>query len=584
MKRLAFLPLVALLAAGCFGGANKTKAGSESLRQLTFVMQTPDAPDPNAEYFIQQVKQRTNGRIHIVEGGTDYGSCNPEHEAGLVAALRAGRAQMAYIPSRAWERGTSVSAFRALQAPFLIGDYRTLHRVASGRIGASMLRSLGQIGVVGLGLVPDELRRALGRRPLVSPKALDGARIRVVTSPTSVIALRALDARPLTDFTCHEVGPALASGRLDGVETSTKSIADNDYVHVAQYVAGNLALFAKTQTIAIRRAAFERLSARDRTALRAAAAAAVAHADPAAQERHEVQQLCRQGLRVVPVTPRSLAALRRQAAAAVVELRRDATTRTFINEITRLRTSGSAPLSACTGAAPAHANATPSGSFPQGRFMSNITRADFEKAGAGYQEPFPRPFVLTFDHGRWHTNEEPPFSGTYSVRGDEVTFVIARPRDNAGQRERVRWSYYRGRLTFQIVDVHDPGSRVIYTAHPFRRIGAAAPEFPTGTFETQITAADLRGTPFPAEDAHWERLTFRADGTWRDEWFHPRRADQPVGEGRYTVEGNVVTLMPANPDVLKWSYYRGFLTFRIVSDPDVFGSFTYTVHPWRKIR
>lgn len=35
---------------------------------------------------------------------------------------------------------------------------------------------------------------------------------------------------------------------------------------------------------------------------------------------------------------------------------------------------------------------------------------------------------------------------------------------------RDKWSYYRGELTFEIVEVADAGSRVIYTAHPWRRI------------------------------------------------------------------------------------------------------------------
>jgi hypothetical protein len=35
----------------------------------------------------------------------------------------------------------------------------------------------------------------------------------------------------------------------------------------------------------------------------------------------------------------------------------------------------------------------------------------------------------------------------------------------------VRWSYFDGQLTFAIVDVADTGSRVIYTAHPWRKTG-----------------------------------------------------------------------------------------------------------------
>ena len=40
-----------------------------------------------------------------------------------------------------------------------------------------------------------------------------------------------------------------------------------------------------------------------------------------------------------------------------------------------------------------------------------------------------------------------------------------------GAPEKVRWSYFDGQLTFGIVDVADTGSRVIYTAHPWRKTG-----------------------------------------------------------------------------------------------------------------
>ena len=37
--------------------------------------------------------------------------------------------------------------------------------------------------------------------------------------------------------------------------------------------------------------------------------------------------------------------------------------------------------------------------------------------------------------------------------------------------ETVRWSYLNGLLTFTVVDVQDSGSRIIYSAHPWRKIG-----------------------------------------------------------------------------------------------------------------
>ena len=54
------------------------------------------------------------------------------------------------------------------------------------------------------------------------------------------------------------------------------------------------------------------------------------------------------------------------------------------------------------------------------------------------------------------------------MKGDEVTFNSPTLDDNP---EIVRWSYYDGQLTFRIVSVGDPEGRIIYTVHPWRKVG-----------------------------------------------------------------------------------------------------------------
>ena len=63
--------------------------------------------------------------------------------------------------------------------------------------------------------------------------------------------------------------------------------------------------------------------------------------------------------------------------------------------------------------------------------------------------------------------DQGPVTGRYVVKGDEVTFSVSQATGWSAT-ETVRWSYFDGQLTFAIVDVSDTGSRVIYTAHPWR--------------------------------------------------------------------------------------------------------------------
>ena len=72
---------------------------------------------PDAAYFADQVKERTDGRVRIVIDGRTYTSIDPDNELRLVRDLAGGKVALAYLASRAWERD-GVTAFRALQAPF----------------------------------------------------------------------------------------------------------------------------------------------------------------------------------------------------------------------------------------------------------------------------------------------------------------------------------------------------------------------------------------------------------------------------------------------------------------------------------
>jgi hypothetical protein len=113
-------------------------------------------------------------------------------------------------------------------------------------------------------------------------------------------------------------------------------------------------------------------------------------------------------------------------------------------------------------------------------------------------------------------------------------------------------------------------------------VGMAA-RFPTGTFLTKITVKDLVAAGLSTSDAHWETLTFRSDGTFRDVWFHPTQPNQEPLNGHYIVKGNALRLIPT-PDSVRWSYANGRLTFAIIKVPDPLARLVYTAHPWQKIK
>jgi TRAP-type C4-dicarboxylate transport system substrate-binding protein len=441
-------------------------------------MQAPDGPTSDELYLQRQVKLRTDGRVRIVLDNLDYTSRYPDNEAKLVRDLRNGKVSFAWLPARAWERASPIHVFRALQAPFLVDSYPLLDRIATGPIGQSMLRSLSSVGIAGLGLVPNELRRPLGRFPLDSLAAFRGARIRVVTSPTSVRDLNAIGAIPLTRFSAQGTTVALAHGKLDGVESELRSILNNYYVQPAPYLPTNLTMFAKLQTVVIRADALAGLSPADGAALRAAVVATARHADPGDEEKDEEKQLCQQGLRLVTATAADLAALRRAEAPVYARLERDAATRSAIEAIEALKRKLPADAS-LLGPCPrqkAAAARSPAGAarFPQGTFETTVTAADFNARQQVHNIPLPSRSVYVFHDGRFREYtrpvSQPPGGGRYVVAGNVVTLITETPASSRGVHDVLRWSYYRGELTFRVVSVFDSESRIIYSAHPYRRV------------------------------------------------------------------------------------------------------------------
>jgi hypothetical protein len=109
--------------------------------------------------------------------------------------------------------------------------------------------------------------------------------------------------------------------------------------------------------------------------------------------------------------------------------------------------------------------------FPQGRYSSPLTAADFSRYGGQMDPSFPHPWIITMRRGRWKTNERPAFAGPYVLRGNQITFVVKYPADAAGTRQTLRWAYGHKRLRFTIVSGVEGGDQAIYLAHPWHWIG-----------------------------------------------------------------------------------------------------------------
>jgi TRAP-type transport system periplasmic protein len=484
MTRSTLIPtlLAATVAAGCGGsGGNETnKAGApvEGKRQVV-TLQATDAGSDEAQYLARRIEQRSAGTLEVRLAG-DYDSRVPANEGKLARALRAGDEDFAILPSRAWTTA-GVSAFAALQAPFVLGTHDAARKAMAGPAGEMLAGELRQADVEPLALVPTQLRRLLATRALTTPQRFDGARLRIVDNETTAAIITALGGEPRQGLQSTEVLGAIRKGRLDGAESAPAFIVDNGYGTAAKHLTGYV-LFDRVDTIVASPAALERLSADQQKSLRAAAAdTARFAATQTAREDEDIVKLCRQGVRVDVPNAASLQALAAATGPVRAALARDAATNEVLKRLSATPGAGPQALAApaaCTGGrrepAPKAGAQAP---FPEGTYVVTVTKADehrFGEYGANFQKTITHHY--RFRNGRmryWIAPEfgpqedRCPCGAAYEVKGDQL--IITWDRSEWAP-ETSRWSYFDGKLTFTESDVGAGFDKATYFAHPWRRV------------------------------------------------------------------------------------------------------------------
>ena len=469
-----------------------SKAGSTAQHAQTIVLQMPDGADPDGLYFAQDVAKLSHGALKVTIDSQTYDSQSPPNEARLTADIRAGRVSFAYQPARDWA-AVGVPGFQALMAPFAVTTVAASQRVAASPVAATVLGQLPGYGAIGLGLIAGEPRQILSTRPLFTQAQFAGQRIRIADNPQAAALVTALGARPVQKLASNQVNSRLRTGLVTAVETSPFYVAENAYQTAAPYLT-SYGVFSKFQTLVASKRAWSALPVADQALIRQAAVDTRAHSGQLAyREALKLTQLCQQGVVLDQPTAAQLGTLARDAAAAApagaaaaaVDRQIRALPGTGVQPYATGVPAGCRVASDAASAAAIHQVLTPAvahqggGKIPPGTYVTTDTVADWQ-AGGQYGGEWNTAITFTTvirADGTLRVTQAPdysdqgPASGHYVVKGDEVTFSLSQPGGNWSATEKVRWSYFDGQLTFAIVDVADTSSRVIYTAHPWRKTG-----------------------------------------------------------------------------------------------------------------
>ena len=477
ISRAFVLPAaLAVTLAACAGQSVDKAGGTRTEEPVVLTLANHEQGPQDVQFWIDEVQRRSGGslRIQVTNRWRDQ---DLAYDKATIGDVQAGRVQLAKVAARAYDT-VGVRSFQALVAPFLIDNRALEQRVLESDLIGEMLAGTGKLGVVGLAVLPTELRRPLGiSRPLVTVEDYRGARISVREGEIAKATFAALGATPVVTV----AGRPLAG--LDGAEPGFGTIKGDE--RQAKAVTSNVVFWPMPVTLVVNRTAFDSLTPSQQDALRQAGAAVLSRQFDFLREfdAEDAGILCRRGLRFARASGQDLAALRRAVQAVYDSIEGDPETRSFLQRIVAMKQeTGAASTPETASCSPSASTAGATGQ--QARALDGVYRTRFSKQelvesplleGAGeVNDGNWGELTFSFDRGRVtytqrNNLESYSTSGTYTVNGTAITLSFTEG-GNAGETFAGRWSLYRGVLTFE----RDQALGVLptpYLVKPWRRVG-----------------------------------------------------------------------------------------------------------------
>jgi TRAP-type transport system periplasmic protein len=430
LATVALAVIAAVVSGGCGGGGGSgDKAGGAGepvvLRMANAYGDLQTAPV--IEHFVSQVKERSGGNLRIQVAST-WGDYADDAEQQVVRAVAAGRADLGWAGARVFDT-IGVTSFQALQAPMLIDSYALERAVVAGDMPGQMLQGLTKVGVRGLGVLADGLRRPIAvKHPMLGVADWRGITFGTLKSQGQAQAIRSLGATPMEVFR-RSRNEALKDGRLQGLEMDLFVYERSALAQPAPYVTANVTLWPQLDVLFANPGRLGALTGQQRGWLQQAAQDAAGRSPGLAdRDAQSLKNACRSGARFANASQADLAALRNAFAPVYASLEQDPLTKAFIQRIQALKQSTPAGASlaipaGCTGKAPEQL-AGNTGTAPadlNGTYRYLLTKEDARKVGDPEADEFPFLATVKLHDGQV---EGGCFGqgATYAVDGDRIRF------------------------------------------------------------------------------------------------------------------------------------------------------------------
>lgn len=468
--------------AGCGAGDAVDKYGRPTGPRIELKIGAADPEDPDLAFFVDSVARHSAGSVLMrVEQVSD--AAGKPGEPALVAAVRSGLVAVAFVPSHLW--AAVDPEWEAAQVPFLLTSTAAGVEFARSRAARDLLDAARHQRAIGLAVIPGQSRRLVAATPVVSPADLEGLTVRIDAVQTEA-TLSALGARPIADLGAGQARAGLRSGELDAVVAAPAATLEDSYHLSAPYIS-DLGLPPVITLALAHPGRWRRMPTKAQQALQTAGAETAEHAARAAlaRESGHLQLLCQTGAVIIapPVKLQPARAARVATAGLTEPVRRR------LDEIRAQVPSAGSRSSAAPSSCPIASTAaegrgirngstdlpasSSTGPRPTGTYVAVVSAEMWSAGSVDQADPGTDIAVTTVidTDGTWRREANPgprrEMSGRWSLAHDQLTFFVD---GDALSVEVVHWSYYRGVLRLEPLQVTDRTSRAVY-AMPWRRVG-----------------------------------------------------------------------------------------------------------------
>ena len=319
-----------LVVSGCQA---KDRAGGNADTEAT-ELRFAITGDPGTQIaaWADEVDQLSNGTL-AVTFVRDAHAGQPDYEAAMIADVRAGTVDMAWVGARAFDKD-GLTSFQPLLAPMLIDSLELEGKVFDAGIPQQLLPTLDQIDLVGVGILPGPIRKVLGvRKPFTAAADFRG----------QTVGIQASGVAEQTFHTLGAITKAVPTGAkltgLDAYDQQLSSIHGNHYAARAKYVTGNLNLWPRPLVIIANQDVYQKLTDDQRAIM----ATAAKHAIPVAMEAERSAEanailgLCKAGLRFAQSSDADLAAVQKAIDPVYSAIRNKAGNLTRLDQIAAVK-------------------------------------------------------------------------------------------------------------------------------------------------------------------------------------------------------------------------------------------------------